>query len=63
MNRCRDLMFAGSFGNGAGAAAAVAAPVVAAGWAEPIVAAAIATTATPAVARRILFMHVLLPRR
>ncbi len=56
-------MFAGSFGNGAVAAWRLADPVVAAGWAEPIVAAKIATTATPAVARRILFMHVLLPRR
>jgi hypothetical protein len=62
MNRCRDLMFAGSFGSGAGAAA-LTTPVVALGCAKPIVAAKTATTATPAVARRILFMHVLLPRR
>ena len=55
-------MFAGSFGSGAGAAA-LTTPVVALGWAKPIVAAKTATTATPAVARRILFMHVLLPRR
>ena len=62
MNRLREAMSAGSFGSGA-AASALTTPVVALGCADPIVAAATATTAQATVARRILFMHVLLPRR
>ena len=47
--RLRDLMFAGS--GGSAVAAALVAPVGAAGLANPTVAASTATNATPTVAR------------
>ena len=54
---------AGSLGSAGALAASLAVAVVAVVWAEPSVAAANAMTATPAVAKTILFIQQLLPRR